>query len=147
VLDVDAGRALAGIKGHMLAKISLVDREGEVVHEETYDPHKDVKRQAHWFGWRTARPRMLSPDSKAAKVASLLSQSDADGKTFAIDEKQALNAYVTPLCVTGLGNGNILYSLGAWRVLKVKIPPDRMARVTDLKAKMVLVRSAPAHKK
>ncbi len=139
-LDVDAGRALAGLKGELLARIRLLDAEGQIVLEETFDPLKAIRRQSHWFGWLEGRPRPLTLRGDALRYGGLYSQKDSAGKTFPIDDSRTLNSYVTPVCVTGLGNGNILYSPGVWQVLKVKISPEKLARVKDLKGKMVLIK-------
>lgn len=135
-LDTDVARSMQGLRGQVRAQIDLVDADGKVIQSDAFDPMPKLRWQSYLLGWMVSRPRQ-SAESRDESPFSLFAAKDGKGQPFAIGEERTVNAYIIPKLVAGLEKGNILYAKGAWQTRQIRIAPDTLKRMTEVKARIV----------
>ncbi|NDC63032.1 MAG: hypothetical protein EBZ59_03395 [Planctomycetia bacterium] len=153
-LDVDLARTLGDVRGGMAVRLDLVDAGGETVRSETHDPLAGLGLPAYWFGWARPRPRAFFaknprswPSPEACPTSPILVATFRE-PAFAVDPGRAVNVYVSPMCYAPQGTAPPVVAPGAWKVVRITIDPDELARVTSIRATPVFVPAdAPASSK
>jgi hypothetical protein len=137
VLDVNFAHALQGSRGKLNVEIDLLDENQEVIARDTFHPEAGMKRRLLWLGWLAPRPRTLVANFPGEKQDELLDVANLTGVSQAIDGTMSMNAYVAPICVASLENGNILYARGVWQARALKVAPDALKRMKEIRARAV----------
>jgi hypothetical protein len=138
-LDANIARALQSTRGKFQVEIDLLDAQKEEIARDVFDPLVGVKRRSLWLGWLAPRPRQQVAQFQEETPADLLGAGNLALLSQQINPQMSVNAYVAPICVAGLENGNIFFSRGVWQARAVKIAPSVLNRVTEIHARVVFV--------
>ena len=76
-------------------------------------------------------------DFREQSSAPLLGTGNLAELAPAINAEMSVNAYVVPICVAGLENGNLLCARGIWQPRSLKVAPDILNRVKEIRARVV----------
>jgi hypothetical protein len=141
-LDTDFAESFRPLQGTLQARIQLLDGGGGVIHEDFFDPTPTMQRESYWLGHVAGRPRPypspLASGTDTAKTPDrLTSLFSATQKGFSVGDENTINAYIAPVFVAGLQNGNILYSKGTWQPRTIKIAPADLKRMKEIKGSIV----------
>jgi hypothetical protein len=149
-LDADLAESLRPIQGKLEGHIRLLDGSGGLIKEELFDPD-GAKRESYWLGWVAGRARPFPPPQVARPEATDTEKTQesqatlfaANSAGFAVDGERSVNAYLVPVFLAGMQNGNILYARGTWQPRSIKIAPDDLRRMKQIKASIAFKPAKP----
>jgi hypothetical protein len=170
-LDADVVESLRPLQGTLQARIQLLDGSGGLIHEDVFDPTAGMQRSAFCLGWVAGRSRAFPPLEKPAPENPPLEKRVLEGvleraplekpadnvvslfaahqRNFAVDNDNTINAYLAPVFVAGMQDGNIVYARGMWQARMIKIAPQDLKRMKEIRASVELkpAPAAPGRKK
>jgi hypothetical protein len=136
VLDADITQALEGTRGKLQVEVTFLDAEKNVIHRETFAPEVGGKYLSHWLGWLNPRPRLLRTYSDNTTAPLIGTNSIADLGP-AVNSDNTVNAFVASTCIGGLQNNVLLYARGIWIAPKIKIAPEKLEQMKEIRARIV----------
>jgi hypothetical protein len=136
-LDENIARALQGTRGKVQVEIALLDAGKDEIAKEVFDPLTCKKRRDFWLGWISPRPRPLVAEFKGQAAAPLLGTANLADLAPAINENMSVNVYVMPRVIAGIDEGNILCAGGVWEGRTLKIEPDVLNRMKEVRSRVV----------
>jgi hypothetical protein len=99
--------------------------------------------QNYWLGWLAPRPRQLVANYAGQATSPLLGTTNLADLGPAVNEGNSVNVYVVPRVIAGLEQGTVLSAIGIWQSRKLKIAPDVLNRMKEMRSRVVF---APAGK-
>jgi hypothetical protein len=142
VLDVNIARALQGTRGKLQVEVALLGAGGEEIAKDVFDPLTGKKYQNYWLGWLAPRPRQLVPNYAGQSTSPLLGTANLADLGPAVNEDMSVNVYVVPRVIAGLDQGNVLCALGIWQSRKLKVAPEVLNRMKEVRSRVIFTPTA-----
>jgi hypothetical protein len=139
VLDGNIARALQGTRGKLQVEVALLGAAKEEIAKEVFDPLAGKKNQNYWLGWLAPRPRQLVANYASQATSPLLGTANLADLGPAVNADMSVNVYVVPRVIAGLEQGTVLSALGIWQPRKLKIAPDVLNRMKEIRSRVVFV--------
>jgi hypothetical protein len=137
VLDVNIARALQGTRGKLQVEVALLGAAREEIAKDFFDPLAGKKRDTYWLGWLAPRPRQLVANYTGQSTSPLLGTANLADLGPAVNADMSVNVYVVPRCIAGLDQGNVLCAVGIWQSRVLKIAPDVLNRMKEMRSRVV----------
>jgi hypothetical protein len=137
VLDTDITQALESTRGKLSVEVALLDAQKEVIARELFSPEVGANYLSYWLGWMNPRPRLLQANYGELAAAPLLGTKDLADLGPAVNERDTVNAYLLPDCVGRIGSGGFLYARGIWMAQTIKIAPDKLSQMKEIRSRIV----------
>jgi hypothetical protein len=137
VLDVNIARALEATRGKLHVEVALLGDASEEIAKDVFDPLAGKMHKSYWFGWLAPRPRPFIATYPDQASSPLLGTANLAELSPAVNEDMSVNVYVVPRCVAGLDQGNILCAGGIWQTRALKIAPETLNRMKELRGRVV----------
>jgi hypothetical protein len=142
VLDVNIARALEATRGKLHVEVALLGAAQEEIAKDGFDPLAGKMHTSYWFGWLAPRPRPLVANYADQATSPLLGTANLAELTLAVNGDMSVNVYVVPRCVAGLDQGYILCAGGIWQTRALKIAPDVLNRMKEIRSRVVFTAAA-----